>query len=329
VKKTTRITLLALVLIIAAAAGTTYRMHAGKFRSTENAYLNADIVQVASQVSGPVIAVNVHEGELVKAGQSLFDISPTSYQLALEQAEARLAQAEQDNNQDRSDVLASIATVHQAEVSVAAARVNADRIRDVLKKHYTSQQDDDTAQVQLREAEAALEETRAKLASAEAKVQARGKATPAVLSARAAVDQARNDLANTHVVASKDGWIANLTLVRGTSVVSSVPLFSLVARGSFWVDANFKETELPGIVAGQKADITVDMQPGHRFQGEVAGIGYGTGAAFSLLPAQNATGNWVKVTQRVPVRIRFTGDDALQAFRVGASANVTVHLKGV
>jgi membrane fusion protein (multidrug efflux system) len=141
------------------------------------------------------------------------------------------------------------------------------------------------------------------------------------------VEQAELDLKHTHVMAEKAGWIVNLTLVPGTSVVAYMPLFALVARGSFWVDANFKETELPGIQPGQQAEVEIDMLPGHTYHGVVEVIENGTGAALSLLPAQNATGNWVKVTQRIPVRIRFVGDDAKLPFRVGASAKITVHVR--
>jgi len=327
VKKTVKILLGVVIVIVAATGGYLFWQHSQAYRSTDNAYVNAQIVQVAAQVGGPVIAVYVKEGEPVKAGQVLFDIDPAPFQVALEQAEAKLAQAQQDNHENLSVVTSSAAAVDQAQVALAATRINADRLHATRLKGYVSQQDDDNAQAQLHEAEAALAGAQARLSGAQDKLAATGHATPAVLAARAAVDQARLDLAHTHGIASEDGWVTNLSLVPGSAVVPGVPLFSVVVRGSFWVDANFKETELPGIHNGQQATIAIDMQPDHTYAAVVDTIGYGTGAAFSLLPAQNATGNWVKVTQRVPVRIRFTGDAANQPYRVGASAQVTVRLK--
>ena len=326
--KLARISIAVVVVAALAAGGTWYWQRAARIRTTENAYVNADVVQVASQLSGPVTQVLVHEGQLVEAGQTLFEIDPAPYEVALAQARAKLAEAEQSGRQDATDVNANDAAVAQARADQANAVASAKRTHSLVQQHFLSQQADDDAQAKLRVTEAAVAQAQAKLAGARVHVAHVGDATPAVLAARAAVAQAELDLAHTHVVASKPGWIANLTLVPGTAVVADMPLFALVARGSFWVDANFKETELPGIRPGQHAEVELDMQPGHVFPAEVEVIGNGTGAAFSLLPAQNATGNWVKVTQRVPVRIRFTGADALQAFRVGASAQVTVQLKG-
>jgi membrane fusion protein (multidrug efflux system) len=327
VNKIVKLMLVLVILAGAATGGYYWWQHSQAYRTTENAYINADIVQVAAEVSGPVVAVHVKEGDLVKAGQTLLDIDPAPFQVALEQAQAKLAQAGQDNHQDQTDVSSNAAAVNQAEVLLANARSTAERLHATRQQGYVSQQDDDNAQAQVREAEAALAQAKAHLAGAQTKAGFSGKATPALLAARAAVDQARLDLSHTHVIASKDGWITNMTLVPGTAIVPGAPLFSLIVQGSFWVDANFKETELPGIHSGQLADVHIDMLPGQTYAGTVGNIGYGTGAAFSLLPAQNATGNWVKVTQRVPVRIHLTGTDAAQPFRVGASAQVTVRMK--
>lgn len=326
-RRLTRISIALALTIAGITAGTWYWQHSAKFRSTENAYVNADVVQVASQLNGPVVAVHVHEGQLVQAGQALFDIDPAPYQVALAQARAKLAQAEQGDRQDMTDVSANDAAVRQAQADLSNAKAAARRAHSLVLQNFLAHQADDDAQARVTVAEAALAQAHAKLAGAKVHVARVGDATPSVLAARAAVAQAELDLQRTHVVAGKEGWIVNLTLVSGTSVVAYMPLFALVARGSFWVDANFKETELPGIQPGQPAEVEIDMLPGQRYQGVVDVINNGTGAAFSLLPAQNATGNWVKVTQRIPVRIRFTGADAGLPFRVGASAQVTVQTK--
>jgi len=319
---------IAIALLVAViAGGSWYWQRAAKFRSTDNAYVNADVVQIASPLNGPVIAVYVREGQRVQAGEALFDIDPEPYEVALAQAKAKLAQAEQSDRQDLTDVSASDAAVRQAQAELANANIAARRTRSLVLQNFLSRQAEDDTQARVRIAEASVAQAHAKLAGAKAHVARVGGATPAVLAARAALAQAALDLKHTHVVASKSGWIVNLTLVPGTSVVAYMPLFALVASGSFWVDANFKETELAGIEPGQPAEVEIDMHPGHSYHGVVDVINNGTGAAFSLLPAQNATGNWVKVTQRIPIRIRFTGEDVILPFRVGASAQVTVQVK--
>lgn len=322
-----RITTAIALVVACIAGGNWYWQRAAAIRSTENAYLNADIVQVTSQLNGPVVAVHVQEGQLVQAGQALFDIDPEPYKVALALAKAKLAQAEQGDRQDITDVSANDAAVRQAQADLANAKSAASRARSLVMQNFLAHQADDDAQAKVRIAEAALAQAQAKLSGAKVHIERTGNATPAVLAARAAVAQAELDLERTHVIAGRSGWIVNSTLVPGASVVAYMPLFALVARGSFWVDANFKETELPGIAPGQPAEVEIDMLPGHTYRGVVDIIENGTGAAFSLLPAQNATGNWVKVTQRIPVRIRFIGEDASLPFRVGASAHVTVHIK--
>ncbi len=325
--RTARITMVIAGLIAAAAAGGYYWIQSGKERSTDNAYVNADIVQVASQLTGPVLKVYVHEGEQVSAGQALFDIDPAPYQVALALTQAKLAEAAQGIRQGLNDVSAFEAAVAQAEADLNSAKANVRRTQALVRNKFLSDQAADDVLVKEKVAAAALLQARAKLAGAQTHVAAVGGAAPAVLVERAGLAQAKLNLAHTHVVASKDGRIANLTLVEGSTVTAGVPLFSLIASNSFWVDANFKETELPGIVVGAPATISVDMQPDRSYRGAVASIGSGTGSAFSLLPAQNATGNWVKVTQRVPVRIRFADSAAAQSFPVGATAQVTIQLK--
>lgn len=326
-KSTIKIAALVLVIMALAVGGGWYWQRASKQRNTENAYVNADIVQVASQLNGPVTKTYVHEGQSIEAGQPLFDLDDAPYRVALAQAQAKLAEAAQGDRQDATDVTANDAGVLQAQTELSNARIAATRTHSLVQQNFLAKQADDDAQAKVRMAEAAVAQAKAKLEGAKVHVaRTGGDATPAVLAARAAVAQAELDLKHTHVVASKAGWVANFNLVPGTTVVADMPLFALVSRGSFWVDANFKETELPGIRPGQAAEVDIDMLPDHPFTGVVDIIGNGTGAAFSLLPAQNATGNWVKVTQRVPVRIRLTGGGDMSLLRVGASAQVTVKI---
>ena len=319
-----KIIIAAILAIIAGAVAFMY--YYGRSRSTENAYINADVVNVASQVNGRVIAVYVKDNQRVHKGDPLFDIDPQPFTIALERAQADLATAKQKAREDNAEVEAARALVAQAETDFANARGTYARDKELVDQHFLSQQSLDDAQTRMQALQATLEQARAKLTKAlsvPVKTSERGD----VLRAQAAIDQATLDLAHTHVTASENGQISNLTLTAGSLVGIGVPLFALIEDNSFHIDANFKETELPGIHPGQPVDIRIDMYPGQHFQGTVDSISGGTGTAFSLLPPQNATGNWVKIAQRVPVRIRLAPTEADHPLRIGATATVSVQLK--
>jgi membrane fusion protein, multidrug efflux system len=293
-------------------------------RSTENAYIGADVVNVAPQVAGRVIRVYVQENQFVKKGDPLFDIDPEPYKIALAHAQADLSQALQSARRDSADIALAKAGIAQTKSDLANARSIEARDRQLVARHFLSQQSLDDAKTKVKSLEAALNEARARLESAHSAPENTADRGD-YMKAQAALDQANLDLKRTHVLAEHDGQISNLTLTAGSTVGIGNPLFALIDKNSFHVDANFKETELPGIRVGQKADVEFDMYPDERFTGVVESIGGSTGTAFSLLPPQNATGNWVKITQRVPVRIRLAPMD--RALRIGATATVTVHLK--
>lgn len=314
------------LVIVALIAGLSFAYFAGLSRSTENAYINADVVNVAAQVSGRVIAVYIKDNQHVHKGDALFDIDPEPFSIALERAQADLALARQSARQDNAEVAAARALVSQAESDLANARNTYTRDKELVEQHFLSQQSLEDAQTRMQALQATLEQAHAKLAkalSAPEKTSERGD----VLKAQAAIDQAKLDLEHTHVIAAQDGQISNLSLTAGSLVGVGVPLFALIADNSFHIDANYKETELVGIHPGQDVDIQIDMYPGQHFKGTVESLSGGTGTAFSLLPPQNATGNWVKIAQRVPVRIKFAPTDAAHPLRIGATATVSVQLK--
>ncbi|MBI5889141.1 MAG: HlyD family secretion protein [Nitrosomonadales bacterium] len=315
----------ALVLTIL-LGGLAYAYLASGSRSTENAYLSADVVNVAAQVGGRVVAVHIQDNQHVKKGDALFDIDPAPFAIALERAQADLAQARQNARQDNAEVAAARAQVSQAESDHANARNTYNRDKELVEQHFLSQQALDDAQTRMQALQASLEQARAKLAKALSAPLNSGERGD-VLKAQAAIDQARLDLEHTHVTAAQDGQISNLSLTAGSLVNAGAPLFALIADNSFHIEANFKETELPGIHPGQNVDIRIDMYPDRHFKGTVASISGGTGTAFSLLPPQNATGNWVKIAQRVPVRIKLAPTDAEHPLRIGATATVSVQLK--
>ncbi len=321
-----------LVLALMVFGGAGYGHHVWETslteRSTENAYLNADRVQIGSQVSGVVKAVHVHDGQFVEAGAPLFDIDAEPFRVAEALALARLAEAEQAHRESAKEVEAVRASVAQAEADLTNATNAAHRVHKLVQQNFLSAQTVEDADARVTMAEAAVAEAKARLDRALAHVATVEGATPAMMAARAALAQARLDLANTQVKATQSGWLAHFSLVKGSLVNANTPLFAQIVKDSFWVDANFKETELPGIKPGQAVHITLDILPDQPLTGVVDTITSGTGAAFSLLPPQNATGNWVKVVQRVPVRIRLENSAFLQPLLVGASAEVRVQLKG-
>lgn len=313
-----------LLAVVTAILATVY--FSGRSRSTENAYINADVVNVASLVSGRVVAVHIKDNQHVHKGDALFDIDPEPFAIALERAQADLAQARQNARQDNAEVVAARAQVAQAESDLANARNTYARDKELVQQHFLSQQSLDDAQTRMQALQATLDQARAKLTkslSAPVKAEERGD----VLKAQAAIDQAKLDLEHTHLTAAQDGQISNLSLTEGSLVSVGVPLFALIADNSFHIEANFKETELVGIHPGQDVDIQIDMYPGQHFKGTVESLSGGTGTAFSLLPPQNATGNWVKIAQRVPVRIKLASTDAEHPLRIGATATVSVQLK--
>jgi membrane fusion protein (multidrug efflux system) len=324
-RRARRIVLLAAAALI--VAGVAWWLATRNEVSTDDAYVNADVAQIAALVSGPVVAVHVADNAIVHRGDPLFDVDPQPFEVALERAKAQLAQAERGVHETSADVDAQRAAVARAEADLANFRSQLARTDSLRKQNFVSQQAVDDAIAKVRTQEAAVRQAQAQLERAIASAQGGVAASPDVLAARAGVAQAELDLQHTQVVAPGDGRLTGMTLARGSTVNANAPLFVLIGAGTFRVDANFKETQLAGIRPGQRADIEVDMYPHHAFEGVVESVSGGTGAAFSLLPPQNATGNWVKVTQRVPVRVAFARDDANFPLRVGATATVTVHVK--
>ncbi len=326
VSNTKRKIVVSSILISIAFSIIAYLYFSGTSRSTENAYINADVINIASQVSGRVSSVYIKENEHVHKGDLLFDIDTAPFAIALKRAQADLALAQQSARQDNAEINVARAQITQTESDLANAQATLARNQKLVAQNFLSRQSADDSLAHVEALQASLNQARAKLnkaLSAPDKPEDRGD----VLNAQAAIAQARLDLEHTHISATVDGQISNLTLTAGSLVGIGVPLFALIADNSFHIDANYKETELTGIHSGENVDIQIDMYPGQHFKGTVESLSGGTGTAFSLLPPQNATGNWVKIAQRVPVRIKFAPTDAEHPLRIGATATVTVQLK--
>lgn len=306
-----------------------YWFAGGSSQSTENANLHQARISVAPTVGGRVVNVAVTELQTVHQGDVLFQVDPEPYRIALAQAEAAV-------NAARLQVEGLRAAYHQAEGQAELAADNAAYQARELARKETLKDAGVAAETSLNDARhlaRQAEETAAvaKLTVAAA-LAALGNdpaaptdAHPAVVAALAALDHARYSLDNATVRAPADGVIYQASSFRpGAMLAAGQTVFALVETSDAWVEANFKETQLTDIAVGQTADVVFDMAPNETFTGTVQAIGAGTGAEFSLLPAQNATGNWVKVTQRVPVRIALDDPAAMAHLASGISAEVTV-----
>jgi membrane fusion protein (multidrug efflux system) len=315
----------AIVLLVAIGIGIHYWRLSQLFVSTDNAYVNANRIEIAAQVSGPVSSLFIQDQQHVKVGDMLLQIDPQPYQLAVDAAEAQLELSYQSSSQDRAAVAAARALVSQREAELHNAQSTELRAIELTKQKLISKQSAETTATEAQTAAAAVRAAQANLEQAESVLGKAGAQNAAVRAAAAKLAQANLDLKHTRVVAPASGLIANLELRPGSMVQNGVPIFTVIGDADFWVDANFKETELRRVQPGQKARIVVDMYRDHEFRGEVQSLSGGAGQAFSLLPAQNATGNWVKVTQRVPVRVRVLNPDSNYPLRIGTTA--TVHIE--
>src|SRR4051794_1378500 len=291
--------------------------------STDDAQVKQDIVSVSAQVNGPIVQVFVRNGSPVKRGQVLFRIDPAPYRVALEQAQAQLASAELQTHVLRTQAAGTGGDITGAEANLQIKRNALGRQSALLKQGFTTRADYEDALNEVRTAETQLADARARAANASAAVSPGEQ--PSIAQAQAAVDKARLDLSRTEVRAPMDGIVENAdNLQIGQMAVTGLGMVSLVHSQNAWVEANFKEKDVGRMIPGQRASIHVDAYPGQDFPAHVQSIGAGTGSQFSLPPAQNANGNWVKVTQRVPVRIAFNGNPG-KPMIAGLSTTATVY----
>lgn len=316
----------AVVLLAAIVAGVFYWIQSQHYVTTENAYVNANRIDIAAQVSGPIVAIHVRDQQTVKKGELLVEIDPRPYQIAVDSAQAQLELAYQTTSQESAAVAGARAQVTQRQAELRNAQSNERRVRDLIERKLISQQSAEAMITEAETAQAAVHAADANLQQALSALGEAGKRNATVRAAIARLDQAKLDLEYTRIFAPASGLIANFGLRPGSSVQTGIVLFAIISDEEYWVDANFKETELDQIRSGQRATVRLDMYRDHEFQGVVESVSAGSGTAFSLLPAQNATGNWVKVTQRVPVRVRVVNPDPDYPLRIGTTAKVRVAL---
>jgi membrane fusion protein (multidrug efflux system) len=320
--------LLLVVIVIAAIAYGLYYYFVARFvENTDDAYVNGNVVQITPQVTGTVIAVNADDTQTVKAGAPLVRLDPADARVALEQAEANLARTVRkvsgmyaDNDQYRAQVA-------QRESDLAKAQDDLQRRLAVAQTGAVSQEDVSHARDAVNSAQASLDATRQQLTANLALTTNTTAAThPDVQAAAAAVRDAYLANARNTLPAPVSGYVAKRSVQVGQRVAPGTPLMSVVPLGQIWVDANFKEVQLKHMRVGQPVELTADVYGSSvTYHGKVVGFSAGTGSAFSLLPAQNATGNWIKVVQRLPVRIALEEKELdAHPLRIGLSMQVDV-----
>jgi membrane fusion protein (multidrug efflux system) len=322
-----RTLMISVPLVLVLVAGYWW-LTSGRYVSTDDAYVQADMVQVSADVAGRVVKVEVADNQRVKTGQVLFRLDDGSYRIALEHAQAMLASARLQIEGLRATYRQKLAEQKQAQDTLAYQQREYDRQNKLFAEHVSSQQSVDAARHALDMAKQQQASTEQQIANTLAALggnpDIRTEDHPLVRQAQAQVDQAKLDLSDTVIAAPLDGIVTKVDkLPIGQYLNAATPAFSLVANKTR-IEANFKETDLTHMKAGQKATIDVDTYPDHPFTATVASIGAGTGSEFSVLPPQNATGNWVKVVQRIPVRLVIEDLDPERPLRAGMSVDVEV-----
>jgi membrane fusion protein (multidrug efflux system) len=313
-------------LVVIAALALWWSLSGGTV-STDNAYVQQDKVSVASDVAGRIVEVAVKENQTVKAGDLLFRIDPEPYRIALAQADAAIANAQVQVTTMRASYAGTDADIQAARDRIAAAQEDYARQKALMDRGFTTRARYEQALHAVEQARAGLQSALAGADEARAKLSS-GSAVPGVNPAIAAAQAQRAkallDLERTARRAPVDGLISQADRLQvGQMMMSGLPAVTIVRSRDAWIEANFKETDLADMRVGQPAEVRFDAYPGLKLKGHVASIGSQTGSETSVLPAQNANGNWVKVTQRVPVRIAIDQQSPRQLI-AGLSAEVTV-----
>ncbi|MBA4329153.1 MAG: EmrA/EmrK family multidrug efflux transporter periplasmic adaptor subunit [Polaromonas sp.] len=344
-KRKKALTTLAAVVVVAGLGWAAYEfLVASHYESTDNAYVQGNVIQITPQIGGTVIAVLADDTDFVKAGQPLVQLDPADAKVALDQAEAALAQAVRqvrtlyaNNGSLAAQVTLRESDVARAQSEIARANDDLNRRQALTGNGAVSREELGHAQTQLANAKSAMAAAQAGVAAAREQLASNQALTegtsvelhPSVQVAAAKVREAWLATQRVAMPAPVDGYVAKRTVQLGQRVAAGTPMMSIIPLKQVWVDANFKEVQLRNIRIGQPVKLVADLYGKKvEYTGSVAGLGVGTGAAFALLPAQNATGNWIKVVQRVPVRITLNAEEiAKNPLRVGLSMDAEVDIR--
>ncbi|RTQ37440.1 HlyD family efflux transporter periplasmic adaptor subunit [Variovorax gossypii] len=343
-KRRRALTALAAVVIVAGGGWGLYEwLVASHYEDTDNAYVQGNVIQITPQIGGTVMAINADDTDFVKAGQPLVQLDPADAKVALEQAEAALAQTVRQTRTLYANNGSLAAQVALRQADIVKAQSDIAKAQDDLQRRRALSGNGAVSKEELNHAETQLDTAKSQLAAAQAGVTAAREALvsnqsltegtsvsqhPSVLAAAAKVREAYLATQRVAMPAPVDGYVAKRTVQLGQRVSAGTPMMSIVPLNQLWVDANFKEVQLRNIRIDQPVKLTADVYGKKvEYSGKVAGLGVGTGSAFALLPAQNATGNWIKVVQRVPVRIALDPEQLkANPLRIGLSMDAEVDI---
>ena len=336
----------ATVAVVGIAYGIYWAMVLNHFESTDNAYVQGNVVQITPQLSGTVIAINADDTDHVKAGQLLVRLDPADAQIALDQAEAQLAQTVREvrtlyanNSTLRAQIALREADLARAQSDVARAQDDVARRAPLLATGAVGKEEFNHVTSALAASKSGVAAAQSAVVAAREQLASNQTLTdgiaveqhPNVLRASARVREAYLAMKRADLLAPVDGYVAKRSVQLGARVQAGAPLMSVIALNHVWVEANFKESQLQNLRLGQPVKLIADVY-GKKvaYHGVIEGLGAGTGAAFALLPAQNATGNWIKVVQRVPVRIALDAKELVEhPLRVGLSMDAKVDVSGL
>ncbi|WP_263144894.1 HlyD family efflux transporter periplasmic adaptor subunit [Pseudomonas sp. RIT-PI-AD] len=327
-----KLLLIGLVVVVLLAGLGVYLYHVlyGRFHeNTDDAYINGNLVQITPQVTGTVVSIAADDGDFVQQGQELVRFDPSDSEVALQSAEANLAKTVRQVRGLYSNVDSYKAQVASRRVEVERARSDYARRQKLAQGGAISQEELSHSRDALTSAQSALTSAQQQLDTNSALVDETEVAShPDVKAAAAQMRQAYLNQARSSLIAPVSGYVAQRSVQVGSRVQPGTPLMAVVPLEQIWVDANFKETQLRDMRIGQPVEVHTDLYGDDvRYRGRVESLGVGTGTAFSLLPAQNASGNWIKIVQRLPVRIRLEPDNLKEhPLRIGLSTDVTVDL---
>ncbi|HVI54071.1 MAG TPA: HlyD family efflux transporter periplasmic adaptor subunit [Luteibacter sp.] len=294
--------------------------------TTDDAYVKGDMVTISSRIAGTVIEVGVEETERVHQGQVLIKLDPVDARVSLMNAEGQLAQAVREAQAKMQQANQADAAIPQRRAQYEQARDDYNRRHPLLERRAVSAEEVDTGKRQMEQAKAALDAAEREAAAAHAQVDGTTVENyPAVVQARSQFRNAWVNNGRNAIVSPIEGYAARRQVQVGQRIQPGQDLLTVVPLSDLWVDANFKETQLEHIRIGQPVTITTDMYSDVEYHGKIVGLNAGTGSAFSLLPAENATGNWIKVVQRLPVRVAIDAEDLRKhPLRIGLSTDVKV-----
>ncbi len=302
-------------------------MQGGRVVSTDNAYVKTDITSVSSEITGRVVEVIPRDNDRVTKGQLLFRLDDAPYRISLAKAEANIASVKSSIEGEKADYQSDLLAIENAQTDVDYRHKEMERIRKLVATRSVPEAQFDQAEYAWRSAVNALENRKQELLTSKAKLIDPALPTeqhPRYLQALAELEKVQLDISHLEIVAPADGVAVNVSVHEGEYVLAGSELVSLVDDRNLWLEANFKETDLTYVRPGQKVEVKIDAFPGQTFSAVVKGITPATGSEFSLLPAQNSSGNWIKVVQRIQVNIELEDNDHSLPISAGMSAVVDI-----